>query len=127
MPIRARACTLYLYRASIVDASCRRTVKLFTRAALFPLIAEANQPSGLVDIFTAFGGAPPWEGQPHESCLNHTSYAACEWICDDQVHPTAAGYVYLAEWFLESAKALLAKAHKSTCRSDVFVMPFFLK
>ena len=95
--------------------------------ALFPLIAEANQPSGLVDIFTAFGGAPPWEGQPHESCLNHTSYAACEWICDDQVHPTAAGYVYLAEWFLESAKALLAKAHKSTCRSDVFVMPFFLK
>ena len=93
--------------------------------ALLPLIPERlDFDVGLVDIFTAFGGAPPWEGAPGQSCRNDTlaaAYPPCECFCDDQATPSIAGNALIAQ------KILSDELEDLTSFSVPFVLPFFFK
>jgi len=77
-----------------------RTVINTVYPTLVPLIAEANNLDGVVDVFGGMGGVSNWQDVFPDRCEKESTFAPCGWWCDDQhcdqCHPNDNGYAHLA-------------------------------
>lgn len=72
---------------------------------LIPNIARANRNivRGVIDVYTAMGGAPDWKKKFPPKCTLNSTWPPCRWYCDEQscnpgqCHPNDVGCTYLAE------------------------------
>merc|ERR1712137_622009 len=84
---------------------------------LIPLIENASDIEGTIDVFGGMGGVPDWMDEfPISGCddpnVSVAAWAPCAWWCDEsscggasaECHPNDSGYAHLAQVVLDGLK-----------------------